>query len=129
MTSEFYSSVFILFVVATLALLIPLWYAVYAYSAKKTKPLMRWEFGFISLVLTYGISVLIGIPIFLIEVVTIKLSIHLEREGWHVASDILGSFEDRSWSLWSGMTIVIGLLMPSKIEEFVARVGGSDREP
>lgn len=129
MTSEFYNSIIILFALASLALLIPLWYAVYAYSAKKTKPLTRWEFGFISLVLTYGISVLIGIPIFLIEVVTIKLSIHLEHEGWHVASDILESFEDKSWSLWFGMTIVVGLLMPSKIEEFVARVDGSDREP
>ena len=117
-----------LFLLFLLILLIPLWYALYTYSPSVVKPLTRWRFAFISLLVTYGISAFIGILIFPIEAVANEVGGLFEDRGWFIASDIAEGFGDVSLPFWLAATIVIGLSMPSKVEEFVANIRNHDAE-
>jgi len=124
MNLEISSSAALLLLFLPPVLLIPFCYAAHAYSPEAGKPLTRWKFGFIALLLTLGISVFIGILIYLLEAVTFELSHQLEVSGWFIASDIVESFEDFSLLFWSGSTLLVGFAMPSKFEVFLASVRG-----
>ena len=122
MTAETYLLVAGLFILLPLVFLIPLWYAAYAYSPKGLEPLSRWKFAFISLFLTYGVSVFVGVLLFPIEAATLKLGEQLKVDGWHRAADFLEAIENFSQPLWLLVLFVVGFLMPSRIKAFVATI-------
>ena len=122
MISELSFAFTIYFFAAPIVIVVPFCYAFLVYSANSVKPITRWKFALISLLLTCGISAIARFLVHLLERVAIIWSEYLEDKGWHVTADIVQAFKDISLLLWLVITIWAGLKMPLKIELIVASV-------
>jgi len=102
-------------------LLIPLWYAAYAYAPEKTTPLTRWKFAFVSLFLTYGVGVFISVLLLPIEIAAIKFSSLFEFDDWPKTATFLQAYEFPT-IVWLLILLAVGFVMPSRIVKFIATV-------
>ena len=122
MSTNPYLLVAALSVLVPLIFLIPLWYAAFTYSTIGIEPVTRWKFAFISLFLTYGVAIFIGVLLIPVEIAAIKLSSQLDEDGWYKIASFLSAFDKLSQLLWLVILLVIGFLMPARVKKFVVTV-------
>ena len=110
-----------IFILIPFILLIPLWYAAYAYAPEKVVPLTRWKFAFVSLFLSYGVAVFIRVLLLPIDIVAVKFSHHIEIYGWPKTAALFQAFEFSPIVLLL-ILFAVGFVMPSRVVKFIATV-------
>ena len=63
-----------------------------------------------------------GVLLLPIEFASIKLSSYLDDDGWYKVASFLSAFNNISQLFWFAGLLVIGFLMPARIESFVVTV-------